>query len=127
MKIRSAEVTDAEGIAYVGIKTWQTAYRGIFPDYKLDNLSMKENTEKWKDIIISNSKNMNLEMIVAEDSKAGIVGYAGGGKYETTPPFNCEIGGIYVLKEFQRRGYKWENIKITTECLNTSDLEIGKQ
>ncbi len=105
MKIRFAEVSDAKGIATVGVRTWQTNYKGIFPDEDLDQLSIEENTERWKNGLLRNKSMENLEVIVAEDSRNGIVGFASGGKYETTPPsYDCEIGAIYVLKGFQGKG-----------------------
>jgi ribosomal protein S18 acetylase RimI-like enzyme len=105
MKIRIAEVTDAKGIATVGVRTWQTNYRGIFPDEKLDQLSIEEHTERWKNNLIRNKPTENLEIIVVEDPKNGIVGFASGGKYEATHPiYDSEIGAIYVLKNYQGKG-----------------------
>lgn len=105
MKIRPAKISDAEGIAIVGVKVWQSNYRGIFPDEELDQMSIREHTVKWKNALIRNRTRDDLKIVVAEDSDHGIVGYAGGGKYETTPPqYDCEIGAIYVLKEHQRKG-----------------------
>jgi len=104
MNIRPAKISDASGIATVGVTTWQANYRGIFPDEELDKLSIKEHTERWKKSLLLNRTKENLKVIVAEDSECGIVGFAAGGKYENTDPYDCEIGAIYVLKEHQRKG-----------------------
>ena len=111
MKLRFAEVFDAEGIATVGVKTWQANYRGIFPDEDLDRLSIKENTERWKNGLIKNKERENLKVIVADDPDYGIVGFASGGKYENTDPYDCEIGAIYVLNEHQRKGIGTKLVK----------------
>ena len=105
MKIRSAKVSDAKGIAFVGVRTWQSNYRGIFPDEELDRLSIQENAERWKNNLIRIKALDNREVIVAEDNEQRIVGFASGGNYETThESYDCEIGAIYVLKEYQGKG-----------------------
>lgn len=116
MKIRLAKVSDAEGIAYVGVKTWQTNYRGIFPDEHLDKLSIEENTERWKNMLIKNKTLDNSEVIIAEDSEGRIIGFASGGTYETIhQSYDCEIRAIYVLKECQGKGVGTDLVKKMVE------------
>jgi GNAT superfamily N-acetyltransferase len=104
ISIREVKIEDAEGIANVGVKTWQSTYKGIFPAEKLEQMSLEENTERWKKNITNSFEDENIKILVAEGSNEGIVGWVGGGKYERTPPFDCEIAGIYVLEEFQDKG-----------------------
>ena len=83
-------------------------------------MSIREHTEKWKNTLLKNRTRDNLKIIVAEDSDQGIVGYAGGGKYETTPPqYDCEIGAIYVLKEHQRKGIGTKLVEKKVEFFQT--------
>jgi len=119
--IREVKIEDAEGIANVGIKTWQTTYKGIFPVEKLDKMSMEEHTEKWKKYITSSIEDENIKILVAEDSISGIVGYVGGGRYEWTHPFDCEIAGIYVLKDFQGKGIGTKFVKKITKFFCSKD------
>jgi len=37
VKIRKAVVTDASAITTIGVKTWQTAYKGIIPQAYLNS------------------------------------------------------------------------------------------
>jgi len=105
MIIRPAKVSDAKGLATVGVRTWQSNYRGIFPDKELDLLSIEEYTERWKNALKRSIPTENLDIIVAEDPRNGVVGFVSGGKYETTHPnYDCEIGAIYVLKNYQGKG-----------------------
>ena len=46
IKIRKAEIADAEKIAKIKIEGWQTAYRGIIDDEFLDNMDRKKEIEK---------------------------------------------------------------------------------
>jgi ribosomal protein S18 acetylase RimI-like enzyme len=45
--IRDAEVSDAEAIARIHVRSWQVAYRGMIPDSLLDNLSVQDRVIQW--------------------------------------------------------------------------------
>lgn len=38
-RVREAGADDVEAIAHVHVASWQAAYRGVFPDEHLDDLS----------------------------------------------------------------------------------------
>jgi len=40
--IRQATVEDAAIISFIGVTSWQAAYRGIVPDSYLDSLSVEQ-------------------------------------------------------------------------------------
>ena len=42
MRVRRAEPADARGIAEVHTRTWQAAYRHVFPAEVLDGLDVEE-------------------------------------------------------------------------------------
>lgn len=98
--IRKAVENDCNEIAIVKYKVWQTTYRGIYYDEKLDNYDFKAQEIKFKEIL----KNSNINFYVAVlDEK--ILGYMTEGK--TCRPFadyEQEIGLLYILKEYQGNG-----------------------
>src|SRR5699024_885685 len=100
MLIRKAIVSDAEKIAYVHVKSWQTTYENILPQKMLANLSYEQRTKQW----VNNIKNGKI--YVAEDTDKKIVGFSTGGKERTGnyPDFTGELYAIYILEEFQRQG-----------------------
>lgn len=51
MEIRSAEVSDARGIALVHVTSWRAAYRGLMPDAVLDGLSVEQREARWREIL----------------------------------------------------------------------------
>ena len=104
MEIRPATLDDAEGVAYVGIKTWQTAYKGIFPEEKLNEMDVVKRSERWRKNIIGIQEDDTFAMFVAEDKEGNVVGYASGGRFPDTTPYDCSIGAIYVLDEYQGKG-----------------------
>lgn len=46
--VRPATVADADAIAGVHIRSWQSAYRGMLPDDYLDTLDPAERTARWR-------------------------------------------------------------------------------
>ena len=60
--IRKATVDDAKIISFIGVSSWQAAYRGIIPDSYLDDLSV-EQREKH---LIQSFKNPNIYFAIAE-------------------------------------------------------------
>ena len=87
-------------IAEVKRQVWETTYRGIYPDGKLDNFSVEKETEKFRSIV--NSADTNLYVAIVEDR---IVGYMAYGKNPRYPDADCdEIVLLSVLKEWQGQG-----------------------
>ncbi|HET9724706.1 MAG TPA: GNAT family N-acetyltransferase [Actinomycetota bacterium] len=48
IRIREADPTDAEAIAGIHVRSWQTAYRGLLTDEYLDGLSVEERLEQHR-------------------------------------------------------------------------------
>jgi len=103
--IREATPQDAPQIALVHIKTWQQAYRHIFPADKLAALGQDHatRTERWQANI--NNPDHLPAFFVAENPDGEIVGIAAAGKQlKETYPFDAEIFLIYILPNYQGKG-----------------------
>jgi len=116
--IRKATNADAEKIAYVHVKSWQSTYQGILPQNVLDNLSYEQRAKQCA----NNMKNENV--YVAEDSVEGIVGFSTGGRERTGkyPYYTGELYAIYILEEFQRQGVGKELLKPVLDDLRIEDV-----
>jgi len=102
IRIRLARLEDADDIARVHIDTWRTSYIGIIPDEHLANMSYAVGTERWRDILNNAGKSFTF---VAETDANEIVAFAGGmPERENDPVYKGELGGIYILKAYQRQG-----------------------
>ncbi len=98
--IRLATLNDARKLAEVKIACWETTYRGIYPDEKLDNYDFDKNTETFKAII--SREDIDLYVVEVNDE---IVGYMSCGvPVRSYADYEQEIGLLYVLKDYRRLG-----------------------
>ena len=111
--IRLAVLADARSLAEVKIACWETTYRGIYPDSKLDNYDIDKNTEKFENII--NNEYIDLYVVIVGGE---IVGYMSCGvpvrPYED---YEQEIGLLYLLKEYRGNRIGSELFDLATEVI----------
>lgn len=97
---RKAMPEDCYDLAVLKGIVWNTTYKGIYPDEKLTGYDAVRNEGIFQNIV----SNPNIELYVAVDSDK-IVGFMTCGKpYRPFQDFQQEIGLLYILKEYQRRG-----------------------
>lgn len=100
MQIRIATLEDCLWLALLKRHLWETSYRGIYPDEKLDSYIISDNEEKFKSMIEKNSQ--TLYVILKNNL---IIGYFSYGKI--LRPFGTythDIGLLYILKAYQGQG-----------------------
>ena len=104
--LRSATPADASAIASVHLRSWQTAYRGIFPDAFLDGMmdALATRTERWR---------TGLEHPIPADSRTYLLEIPGGGvagfvacgsAREAHAGYPGELYTIYLLAEHRGQG-----------------------
>ncbi len=98
IKIRLANINDAEYITRINIDTWRSNYAGIVPDEHLNSLSY--NVEAYQRTI----NNPNNVVYVAEYNGI-VVGYICSG-IDSSPdaPASSKLRMAYVRKEYQNKG-----------------------
>src|SRR5258708_20939962 len=101
--IRTAHESEAAQIAKVQVETWQYAYNGHIPQNYLNNLSIKERTHKWKEIL-TNQISINKTFVAEVDNK--IVGFCSVGESRENGGDNKtgELLAIYVDQNFMHKG-----------------------
>ena len=100
LEIRKAVFTDCKELSLLKKEIWETTYRGIYPDSKIDNYDYLKKKKKFKNYI----HNPNQELYVAISNNK-IIGYIEFGK--PSRPFEDykqEIGLFYIKKDYQRQG-----------------------
>lgn len=118
MKIRTAKLSDAGGIAKVHVDSWRTTYKNIIPGEFLENLSYQSREELWINIIPQGI------VFVAENDEGQIVGFSSGGKERSGDykEYQGELSSIYILKEFQGQGIGKALVKSVIRELGKSGM-----
>lgn len=89
------------------VASWIETYRGLVPDEMLATLSVARRTTAWERILRDPLKADKTVVYVKEVGRAfagfGACGEQRDGNLKARG-FDAEIGSLYVLREFQRRG-----------------------
>jgi len=102
VQIRTALTTDSRALAQIQVDSYQTAYRGIFPDEILDSFSYTEQEQDWQDWMREKSSD---QLLVAETEIGEIIGYALARAGNTKlAPYDGEVMALHVRTDFQHRG-----------------------
>ena len=100
MEIRIATDKDCRSLALLKRRVWETTYRGIYPNEKLDKYDVDLNENKFKNMIKEQSQKL---FVVLKDSE--IIGYISCGKImRAFDKHYHDIGLLYLLKEYQGKG-----------------------
>ena len=100
INIRKAIYSDSSNLSKLKREIWETTYRGIFPDEKIDNYDYEKNQKRFKGFI----DNEKQELYVVENNNE-LVGYTEFGEpFRPFEDYEQEIGLFYIRKDYQRRG-----------------------
>ncbi|MFX1337620.1 MAG: GNAT family N-acetyltransferase [Promethearchaeota archaeon] len=103
ISIRKAKKSDLNGIIRVNVETWKTAYKGVVPNKYIEAFDIRTQNKGWQNQLMKMVEE-NI-FLIAENKKNEIVGFAIGGVERTkNPNYKGELMGIYILKEYQRKG-----------------------
>lgn len=116
MMIREAVESDAPTIVKVHIDVWRTTYAGIVSANYLKNLDEDTHIRNWYKWF--RAKKTNETFLVIQDDHDRIFGFASGGpEREGNKTYRAEIRAIYMLQEYQRKGYGRMLVAALANCL----------
>jgi ribosomal protein S18 acetylase RimI-like enzyme len=104
--IRPAEPGDAEQLALIHVRSWQTAYQGQVPQDYLDGLDPAERAGRWRRILRNTDPDRG-GVLVAVASGPRILGFAGYGPSRDPDADGGRTGEltmIYLLPEALGQG-----------------------
>lgn len=100
MEIRVATIDDCRSISILKRDVWESTYRGIYPDEKINKYDFDLNENKFKNMIKQKSQKL---FVVLNDSD--IIGYMSCGKIlRPFDNYTHDIGLLYLSKEYQGKG-----------------------
>jgi ribosomal protein S18 acetylase RimI-like enzyme len=105
--IRTARIEDAPRLASMHVASWRETYVGILPDAMLAALSVERRTAMWEQIMRSPASSDSTAVYLASvDEELVGFGSCGGQRTDSLRAggYGGEVGAIYVLRAFQRRG-----------------------
>jgi GNAT superfamily N-acetyltransferase len=103
MTIRHATAADTRGIAEVHTASWKTSYRGLVPDFALDQLSVDSCQAAW-DKRFGGMRPTEC-CFVSVNEGGGISGFASAGPAQSSDlETDGELYAIYLLETAQRQG-----------------------
>lgn len=95
-----ATLDDCKEIAVVKRQVWETTYRGIYSDKKIDGYNYFEQEEKFKKLVLSKKQ----ELFVAKHNDNIVAYICIGEPLRPFKTYNREIILFYILKEHQGKG-----------------------
>lgn len=121
-EVRIARFEDAETIAEIHVKSWKSTYKDLIDERDLSNTTVEHRITLWETIL---RKPVNGQIAyVIENDQGKVVGFVSGGKERTKNyGFDGEIYAIYLLEEYQGRGYGKRLLEAFTEGM----IEAGYQ
>ncbi|MXY76365.1 MAG: GNAT family N-acetyltransferase [Acidimicrobiia bacterium] len=103
MRIRTAELQDADSLARVHVDSWRSTYAGILPDEFLAGLSYRDRESFWEQVLTT--ARPTVSNFLAETASGHVVGLAAGGPERTgNKNYLGELYLVYLLEQYQRRG-----------------------
>jgi ribosomal protein S18 acetylase RimI-like enzyme len=104
LKVRQASKGDVRRIAEIHVRSWQAAYRGILPDYLLDNLSVSEREQSWNAVLGGGDGWLTLVVEKRGTGVTGLCSVATPSRDDGVSEATAEIGALYVAPDHWREG-----------------------
>ena len=98
--LRLATIEDAETIATIHVRTWQTVYEAIIPAQHLASLSIQKRANLWRRTI--SERHGTVLLALASHGEVGFISF--GPSRDKDGNEKAEIYAIYILPKFWHQG-----------------------
>jgi len=104
VEVRVATVDDAEAVATVHVRSWQSAYRGLLPDAFLDTLSVERRSEVWNRILAETDLPRTGTFVLQEGFEVIGFVHVAPTRDDDLPASTGEVTAIYVTQRARGLG-----------------------
>ncbi len=105
MRLRPATVADAAEIAEIHVRAWQTAFRGIVSDDRLDAMRVERGVDRFRQKLApAASAGQRFVVAASGDTALGFVGFGTTRDEDVDSARVGEVHGLYVHPTHWRRG-----------------------
>ncbi|SEH95787.1 L-amino acid N-acyltransferase YncA [Halobacillus karajensis] len=112
--VRPARFEDAETIAEIHVNSWKSTYEDLIDEQDLSNTTLEHRIALWE-TVLKTPLNGQIAFVI-ENGEGDVVGFVSGGKERTKNyGYDGEIYAIYLLDEYQGKGYGKEMLKVFSE------------
>jgi len=106
--IRKARLEDADALAEIHVRAWQSAYRGMMSDVFLDGLSVTDRAAGWRTWLVSEDVQRVLVVEPGQLAEPGLAGFCVFGKSRDADLANSNAAELYAINvhpQYWRHGY----------------------
>lgn len=126
MRLRPATVADAAAMAEAHVRAWQTAFRGIVPDERLDALRVERSADRFrKKLAPAESASQRFVVAVSDGTVLGFVGFGTTRDEDVDSARVGEVHGLYVHPKHWRRGVGRRLLHAAVEGLAADGFETA--
>ncbi|HXP64239.1 MAG TPA: GNAT family N-acetyltransferase [Steroidobacteraceae bacterium] len=101
MTIRAAEIADADAVARLHTRSWQSAYRGILSDDFLQGPLAENRRMLWRARL---SESVSGDQFVLVDEQEGAIRGFACAFLRADPEWDCLLDNLHVLPDLKGRG-----------------------
>lgn len=101
VSIRQTTVEDAAIISFIGVASWQAAYRGIIPDSYLDSISVEQREKHLTKSLAVSANRFAIAQI--DDKDVGMICFYPSHD-EMVTEGTWEVEALYILPQYWNRG-----------------------
>lgn len=121
VEIRKAKPEDAEQIAQVHVKSWQTTYQKMIDEEVLSSMKWEDRVDTWRQTIKDLEDNALIIGAFEGDKLLGFL--SGGSVRKALDDCDSEIYAIYLLKESRGKGIGKELMEAFFSWLREKDFQ----
>ena len=105
VQLRAATVADAAAIAAVHVPAWQSAFRGLVSDERLDSMRVEQGADRFRQYLApAEPTGQRFVVAVSGGTVLGFVGFGTTRDEDVDPARVAEVQGLYVHPMHWRRG-----------------------